>query len=66
MVIALFVFFNHLLAHKALQMFDLENLGQGYGVQYLQWSRLMVNINLRKSNTYVFCTSSHRFRDNHI
>ena len=34
-----------------LEMSDLKNVGQGYGVQYPQWSNFMENINLYKTHT---------------
>ena len=35
-------------------MFDLEYEGHVHGVQQLQWSHLMANINLFKSHTRAF------------
>ena len=36
------------------EMFDLENFGQGYVVQHLQWSHSMENINIYKCHTRAF------------
>ena len=47
-------------------MFDLENEGQGQGVQHAQRYHSMANINLYKSHTSALLTSPHRFRDIHI
>ena len=48
------------------KIFDLENKCQGHGVQHLQWSHSIANINLYKCHTWVFFPSSHSFRDIHI
>ena len=44
-------------------MFDLENEGQGKGVNNSQWCQSMVNINLDKSYMMHYCNGSHRFQD---
>ena len=46
--------------HKK-KMFDLENEGQRHGVQHSSWCHSMAKINLCKSYTSTFLTSSHRF-----
>ena len=47
-------------------MFNLETEGQGHGVQHLQWSQSMINVNLYKSHNLEFFADSHSFRDIHI
>ena len=46
--------------------FDLENEGQGHGVQHFHWSHSMANINLYEGHTCAFFACSHHFRDIHI
>ena len=48
------------------KMFDLDNEGQGHGVQYSPWRHSTANINLCKSHIGTFFASYQRFRDIHI
>ena len=45
------------------KMFDLENEGQGHGVQHSQRCYSMENTKRGKSHMKHFCDSSQRFRD---
>ena len=40
-------------------MFDLEVESQGHGIQHLQWSHSMANMNLYESHTCAYFASSH-------
>ena len=49
-----------------VEKFDLENLGQGHGVNHSQWSSSMENIDVYKSRTGALFASSYRFWDIHV
>ena len=46
-----------------LKMFDLQKVGHGQGVQFLQCCPSMAKINIYKSHPWHFSTSSHCFKD---
>ena len=39
------------------QMFDLEKVGHGHGVQLSQWCNLLANINIHKNHLMHFTVS---------
>ena len=47
---------------QQLRNMNIEDEGQGHGVQQPQWFHSMANCNLCKSRMKHFCDSSHRFR----
>ena len=53
-------------SQRIKKMFDIENEGQGHGVQHSQWFHSIANINLYKRHTRAFFASSHRFWDIYI
>ena len=52
MAMVIFIFSQPLHVKIATRTFNLENLGQGHGVQHSQWFNFMANIELRKSYTF--------------
>ena len=49
-----------------IYIFDLEYCRQGHKVQHSKWSHSIRNINIYKSRSWAFFSSSHRFPDIHI
>ena len=62
----MFAFSSAYLPKYLLEKFDLENVGQGHGVQHSQWSYSIVNINLYKVIIEHFSLALTGFRNIHI
>ena len=54
-VIVMFAFFSVYLSKYRLEKFDLENLGQGHGEQFVQWCHSMANVKNSQTSRFLFC-----------